>query len=182
MDRLKKIIQEQQTHHDQEPMEGHFERFAEKLEANQQKKRKLFPMFLKAASIAILFILSSLWVYERFTEKQSTETQISIADLSPEYKEAEMYYTHLVSEKNNEIENILSNDSTEYKIISNELTEMDSLYTSLSNDLQANPNDKRVINSIIEYYQVKVEVLNRILNKLENVKPQKQYSHEKIEV
>ena len=51
-------------------------------------------------------------------------------------------------------------------------------YQMLQNDLQAHPGDERVINAMIEYYQDKLEIITMILNKLQEVKQQKNKSHE----
>ena len=51
-----------------------------------------------------------------------------------------------------------------------ELSEFEEMYKTLQSDLASNPNDERVINAMLEYYQAKLSVINMIVNKLEEVK------------
>ena len=59
-----------------------------------------------------------------------------------------------------------------------ELTEFEERFKNLQSDLAANPNDERVINAMLEYYQAKLEIINMIVNKLQEVKQQKNKNHE----
>ena len=67
MQDIEKIIRDNHSLFDSyEPSEGHFERFTSKLEARQAtstKKVSLMPYLLKAAAVAILVTLSSLWTW-----------------------------------------------------------------------------------------------------------------------
>ena len=54
--------------------------------------------------------------------------------------------------------------------MSSELEEFETLYKSLQEDLSASPNDERVINAMLQYYQSKLSVINMIVTKLEEVK------------
>jgi hypothetical protein len=59
-----------------------------------------------------------------------------------------------------------------------ELAEFEERFKTLQADLAANPNDERVINAMLEYYQAKLEIINMIVNKLQEVKQQKNKNHE----
>jgi endonuclease III len=78
--------------------------------------------------------------------------------------------------------NSLSDDGVitkeENQIMQEEFDAFESRYQSLQKDLQANPDDQRVINAMIGYYQDKMEVIAMILNKLQEVKQKKSKSHE----
>jgi len=185
MDNLDKIIKNNRQSFDSlEPSEGHFDRFEQKLsELNQKKKTFTFGYMLKAAAITLLIVLSGLWVFENV--QQRTNRGIALSEISPEYGEVEMYYTHLVSEKYGEINQCESLDSLQKQIMLYELTEMDSIYENLKKDLSANPNDKRVINAMIQHYQLKVEVMNQILNQLhqaQNINKQKSDNYESTNI
>lgn len=167
---LDKIIKENRELFDiNEPSEGHFERFEQKLnELNSKKKTFTFGYVLKAAVVAILVVLSGLWVYDNINETKINKG-IALSEISPEYGEVEMYYTQLVNQKYGEIKQSTSLDSLQKEILVHELNNMDSIYENLKKDLTANPNDKRVINAMIQHYQLKVEVMNQILNQLQQV-------------
>lgn len=181
---LDKIIQENRQDFDSfEPNFGHFDRFEQKLvEFNKKKKTFTIGYMLKAAVVAVLVVLSGLWVYDNV--QQRTNRGIALSEISPEYGEVEMYYTHLVNQKYGEI-NQSQLDSTQKSIMLKELSEMDSIYENLKKDLSTNPSDKRVINAMIQHYQLKVEVMNQILNQLQqaqNINKQKSENYESTNI
>lgn len=182
---LDKIIQENRQDFDSdEPNEGHFERFEQKLKTISGKKKAFsFGTILKAAVVAMLVVLSGLWVYDNI--ESNANKGIALSEISPEYGEVEMYYTHLVNQKFNEINQCKTLDSTQKVILNHELTEMDSIYENLKIDLTTNPNDQRVINAMINHYQLKVEVMSQILKQLQqaqNINKQKYENHESTNI
>lgn len=185
MKNLDKIIQENKLDFDSfEPNEGHFDRFEQKLIAyNNKKKSFSFAYILKAAVIAILVTLSGLWVYDNIDTRSNKG--IALSEISAEYGEVEMYYTHLVNQKYGEINQSESFDSTQKTILVQELKEMDSIYENLKKDLTTNPSDKRVINAMIQHYQLKVKVMNQILDQLQqaqNINKQKSKNYESTNI
>jgi hypothetical protein len=58
-----------------------------------------------------------------------------------------------------------------------ELKEFEDLQKSLQTDLAASPQDERVINAMLEYYQSKLCVINMIVTKLQEVKNLKENSN-----
>jgi hypothetical protein len=63
-----------------------------------------------------------------------------------------------------------------------EMDEMDHLYQELQKEYSENPNDERVINAMIEYYQTKLNIINTIKTDLENVKSIKNKNHENTQL
>ena len=62
---------------------------------------------------------------------------------------------------------------------------MDSLYVQLQHDLQTNPDDPRVINAMINHYQIRIKVMQRIVVQLKDarkLKTHKTQENEKIYV
>lgn len=170
---------------DHEPMEGHFERFQAKL--NKQNKRKLIsfsPIWKVAAAVVfVLLAVNQGRIY--FTpEKQivaENNGEFSLSSVSPEYSEVEFYFTNAISDGLNQW-NTLKDDGfiseTEQETMNTELAEFEKRFQSLQTDLAANPNDERVINAMLEYYQAKLEIINMIVSKLQEVKQQKNKNHE----
>jgi hypothetical protein len=186
MNDLDNIIQKnRELFNTNEPSDGHFERFEQKLnKLNSTKKTYTFGYILKAAAVAILVVLSGLWVFDNINETKINEG-IALSEISPEYGEVEMYYTHLVNQKFGEIKQSTSLDSLQKEILVHELNNMDSIYENLKKDLTENPNDKRVINAMIQHYQLKVEVMNQILSQLQqvqNINNQKLENYESTEI
>uniref|UniRef100_UPI003216CAB3 hypothetical protein n=1 Tax=uncultured Draconibacterium sp. TaxID=1573823 RepID=UPI003216CAB3 len=169
---------------DNEPMEGHFARMEAKLNAQNKKKKKItFNVVWKVAAAVIFVLLAGNQAYIYFSpngqgilSQNNTAPTISLASVSNEYQEVEFYYTSAINSgldqwnKLNEA-GLISED--EQTMMSEELTEFDTLYKNLQKDLQANPNDDRVINAMLEYYQAKLSVINIIVDKLEEVQQRK---------
>ena len=157
---------------DQEPEEGHFERFSVKLELRRHakmSKRSIVPYLLRAAVVTLLVTLSSLWTWDHFIRSDSSK--MSLGEVSPQYREVENYYIHEVNLMENEIVNTDIHNSPEQKeMLISELKSMDSVYVSLQKELKTNPNDERVISAMIEHYQTKLEVMTYIVNQLETIR------------
>ena len=113
------------------------------------KKTFTIGYLLKAAIVAILVVLSGLYVYDNFSPN-TLKKGIALREVSPEYNEVEIYYTQLVSQKYNEINQFQFLDSTQKSMLIKELDEMDLIYENLKKDLTTNPNDERVINAMIQ--------------------------------
>ena len=166
-----------------EPSDGHFERFTAKLEASTYvapARVSLTPYLLKAAVVAILVTISSLWVWDKVVSPDAN--RMTLSEVSPEYQQVERYYVQQVSLIENEITtiDIVSNED-QNKILMDELDEMDDMYTELQKDLNTNPNDERVVNAMINHYQRKIEVMNYILSQLKEVTSENQINSENYE-
>ncbi len=154
-----------------EPFEGHFERFKARLEARQfvaPKRVSIMPHLLKAAAVAVLVSLSSLWIWEHVFSPDAKK--MSLGEVSPEYRNVEQYYVNQVNMMETQIEDIWINDHPrEKEMLLEELDGMDKIYDELQRDLKANPNDERVINAMINHYQSKINVMNYILSQLKEI-------------
>ncbi|MEA2107502.1 MAG: hypothetical protein U9P82_12435 [Bacteroidota bacterium] len=181
---LEKIINENRSVFDSfEPDEGHFDRFEQKLKQLHKSKSKTFTLgfMLKAAVVTLLVVLSGLWVYDKTFTPTAVKDGIALREISLEYSEVELYYTRMVNQKYSEINDFSFIDSTQKEMLMKELNEMDSIYENLKKDLTLNPNDERVINAMIQHYQLKVEVMNQILGQLQQVKNIEQQKSENYE-
>ena len=179
MDIWDKILVEKRSDFDQEPPEGHFDRFEEKL--SHLKKRRKGPKissFLKVAAILIILLISAdLIVHIRKAEPQLKEAMVIKSDLG----EATFYYTGKITTGIRDLEKMAGEgigSRQEIIQIKHELSEMDSLFVNLQQEYKANPNDERIINAMIEYYQTKLDIVNTIKTDLENVKNLKSKKHE----
>jgi hypothetical protein len=157
---------------DQEPSEGHFDRFSVKLEIrsnSRANKRSIVPYLLRAAVVTLLVTLSSLWTWDHFIRKDTG--RMTLGQVSPQYREVENYYLHQVNLMEGEIVNDDLHNSTEQKeMLVKEMKSMDSTYVSLQKELKANPNDERIINAMIEHYQTKLEVMTYIVSQLKTIR------------
>jgi hypothetical protein len=163
-----------------EPMEGHFERFEAKLNARNKKKKINFDVIWKVAAAVIFVLLATNQAYIYLSPNQqnsilnaTSRNEMTLSSVSSEYEEVEFYYNNAInvglSQWNSLTEDGYISDE-EQEMMDEELNEFEERFITLQKDLAANPNDERVINAMLEYYQSKLSVINMIVNKLEEVK------------
>jgi hypothetical protein len=82
----------------------------------------------------------------------------------PELNEAENFYNAQLEQYYVKIQDLkFNNDQVEKKQILKELSEMDQQVQSMKKDLKQNPDDERVVHAIINFYQVKIELMDMII-------------------
>jgi hypothetical protein len=174
---------------DFEPKDGHFERFQAKLNNQNKKKTITFNLVWKVAAAVVFVLLAVNQANIYFSpDKQNNnlsenDSEFSLASVSPEYKEVEFYYTNAISVGLNQWNSLMADgyiSKEEQDLMDTELADFEVRFKNLQTDLAANPNDERVINAMLEYYQAKLDIINMIVNKLQEVKQQKTNSHENI--
>ena len=174
------ILNNRSSFQENEPPEGHFERFEAKLQKASKPVRKInFQPIFKIAAIVVFVLLAvnQVRIYF-FPEKQAT---LSLGSISEEYREVEFYYTNAIQLEMNQWEKLKSEgfiSESEQEMMQKEQEEFDLMYQKLLEDLKANPDDERVINAMLEYYQSRMNVITLIINKLQEVKQQKNINHE----
>lgn len=174
---------------DNEPLDGHLERFQKKLGNLEKKSKFRFGMIWKVAA-AVIFVLMAINQISIYTSPNksplfgfTSAKEITLASLSPEYKEVELYYTNSINTgiaqwNSFSKEGFVSEE--EQKVMNEELKEFEQVYKNLQTDMKANPTDERVINAMLEYYQTKLSIINMIVNKLQEIKNQKNKDENKI--
>jgi len=172
MKTLEEIIKsDKEIWNSDEPAEGHFERFSVKLELRTKtgnSQRRISTYLLRAAGVAALVILSSLWVWDNI--KQNSK-MMTLSEVSPEYMEVETYFIQQVNLLEDEIKgSILSDDPEQKDILMKELQNMDTVYIALQKELKVNPNEEKIINAMIEHYQKKLEVMTIIVTQLKSIR------------
>ncbi len=184
MKKLEKFIHANRNAFEQEPDVGHFERFLARMEKRKgtTKPMSYLTGILKVAAIVVLVVISSIWGFDKIFLQH--EEGISLGELSPEYNEVEQYFVFEVNQKYREIDDSdFFADSLQKIVMMKELKEMDSIYNSMKVDLKTNPDNERVINAMIEHYQLKLDIMNHILNQLHDIKANnKQTDHENTDI
>ncbi len=172
---------------DFEPKDGHFERFQAKLKVQQKRKMLTLNVVWKVAAAVVFVILAVNQANIYFSpEKQNgviaeNNKEFTLASVSPEYKEVEFYYTNAINVELNQWNSMVADgfiSAEEQELLDNEMAEFEKRFNNLQTDLKANPNDERVINAMLEYYQAKLDIINMIVSKLQEVKQQKNKTRE----
>ncbi len=174
------ILNNRKSFDENEPLEGHFGRFEARLQKASEPKRTIgFRSILRIAAIVVFALLAvnqgRLWL------KPEKQENISLGSISPQYREVEFYYTTAIQTDMKQL-TMLENEGlisdSEKQMFQKEQKEFDQMYQKLLEDLKANPNDERVINAMLEYYQARMNVLSLIVNKLKEVKQHKRLQNE----
>lgn len=174
------ILNNRHSIQDDEPLEGHFERFEARLQKASKPVRKMrLQQILRIAAVIVFALLvvnqARIWLTP---EKKET---LSLGSISPEYREVEFYYTNSIQTGMAQWEKLRKEGyvtESEHEMMLKEQADFDQMYQQLLIDLKANPNDERVINAMLEYYQSRMNVISLIISKLKEVKHQKTNKNE----
>lgn len=193
-DRIEELILENlEGLNDNEPMEGHFERFEAKLNLQHKKKKINLSIVWKVAAVIAFAALLTNQVYIYFSNDNqgmlssniNKTSEFTLASVSPEYEEVEFYYTNAINVGLNQWNELKSQGlitDEQQDMMNEELKEFEELQSSIQSDLKANPHDERVINAMLEYYQAKLGVINMIVTKLEEVKALKEENKPNLDI
>lgn len=165
-----KIKRNRQAFDNAEPAEGHFDRFASKLERFRQPRKHTFSYYLKVAAILVLVSISSIIIYQMALNRYYEKNKYSFGKLSPEYREVEDYFIHTINTRYNDLQKLDLQDKEQKELMEKELKEMDKIYKSLSKELKNDPNNERLINAMIKHYQLKLYILNEMTDQLMKMK------------
>jgi len=173
---------------DNEPSEGHFERFEARLgQINKRKKIVNLNLVWKVAAAAVFAFLlvnqAVLWFFNQEKPQVSGEPQsaFTLAAVSSEYEEVEFYYTNAINVGITQWEKLVEQgliSEEEQQMMEHELEEFEQVFLKLQDDLSLSPNDERVINAMLEYYQTKLSLINMIIGKLQEVKQKNNVNYE----
>lgn len=165
---------------DQEPPEGHFERFETRLKEEGKVKAFSWNRVWRVAASVVFVLLAvnqgRIWL------TPGEEDPISLANISPEYAEVEYFYTSSIQNGINTWNNLAAGgivSEEENRIMQQELKDFEVRFDEIQKELEANPYDERVIQAMLEYYQAKLNVITLIVNKLQEVQQQKMIRYEK---
>ena len=167
MDRLEKYVTEHRQDFDvYEPSEGLWD----KIRKPEVSQIKTIPWFWKAAAIFLVFG-ASFWAQQYMKDQKqlmSIKGNKANPEMAiPELAEANKYYTGLIQTKLNEVQTALVSYPEIKKDMRHELTELDSVFQSLKNDLKDNISNPEIIEAMIQNYRLKLNLLEQIQSELQ---------------
>jgi len=146
---------------------GHKKRFLEKLNAAEKPsviRLNWWKPLSIAASIAVLIAVGS-------TLLKTNPSESDLASVSPEMMQTQSFFTTTI---NKELQTLKSLTSPEAKILVDDaLKQIDVLekqYAGLKKDLVLSGNDKRVIYAMISNFQNRINLLQQVIEKIEEIK------------
>jgi hypothetical protein len=132
--------------------------------------------WLKAAAVLVL-VVNGVMIFQFLQMKKAQH----LTNVSPEMQEAKMYYTTQIEQRLETIRNypatVLGLDSAARK----ELELRNETYQLLEAELAQNPGNERIKAAMVRYYQLKLDLLDKILEELREKQPvsQKQSNYER---
>ena len=153
------------------PASGHQERFLARLkeqspQANNGKLRRLWtPLLAVAAGLLLVIMLTG-----NLTDFGITNNSADLANVSPEMKETQLFYSSLIK---TELARVYEVKSPETEAIVNDaLAQMEKLdleYEKLRKDLVKSGQDRRVIFAMVTNLQQRIDILNNVLSRIEQI-------------
>ena len=122
----------------------------------------------RAAAVLVIFAASFIaqrtWinVKENIAERKNA-VEIDI----PELREAEMYYSGMINTMLEHVKPLLAEYPSLEEELETDLSELDSIYDGLKNDLRDNIANHEVIEAMIQNYRLRIVILEDLLMFLE---------------
>jgi predicted nucleic acid-binding Zn-ribbon protein len=106
-----------------------------------------------------------------------------LAKISPEASQTQFYFANLIEEQIKELEN---ESTPETKILVDDtmaqLTKLEINYKKLEQDLINGGNSKLILSAMITNFQTRIDLLQEVMDKIENIKTFKNYDDENITI
>ncbi len=155
----------------EEPGPGHEERFRSRLNTLHSTRRPGLKIVLfRIAAILVLGIVISYFAVKEFRLIDNQINNIVLDKPNQELNEAEKFYTSQLNIYYNKIQQLaFNNDKAEKKKVLQELSAMDEQVQAMKYDLKQNPDDERVMSAIINFYQVKIEMMDVIIARAQKI-------------
>jgi len=136
---------------------------------------------LRVAASVLLLLAAGAMAGIYFTQSQETKqnTVASLSDISPEYAEMVRYYNNEIDEKVRQV-SLYGEDES----VLQDLEAIDRMMAELEGELQNVPPgaEEQVISNLIKSYQTKVEILERVLSRIQQSKDSEKNNSEDDEI
>lgn len=180
-------------------IQGHQKRFEARLEKEfPQEKRSNRYFYMSIAAVLVVALGIGLFFFSNNTplndEPQVVETpvqeekeedillekQFQLSDVSPEFKQIENYYLASINMELAKLE--INNDNKALiDAFMLELEELDKEYQRLNAELQELGPSEQTIEAMVANLQLRLELLLKLKNKLNEIKNSKNNNHENLQ-
>ncbi len=121
--------------------------------------------------IAAVFLFGVLLTYVVVKETQKDRIVIvTLADISKDLGQQETELKQIVDTKWKEIEPLTAEQKTEFQFLLDELNELDKIYKTYEKDLYTTGENEQIIHVLLDYYQKKIRILNRLALEIQKQK------------
>lgn len=133
----------------------------------------IVPMIYKVAASGLILLSLGVGIGFRIQQQKDFTYAIQNPDSRKEFREAEAYYTSQIDHKLTELSSLQPGTS-----IMDDLNQIDQISTELKLELVKNPDQDQslLIQQMMQQYQQKLNILNKILSKTQQKETQKPLS------
>lgn len=121
----------------------------------------------RVAIVAVIFAAS--WAVNESIHHFRHADSTPPAAVSP-LNETEAYYTELVNQRLEELKPIIAGCPSLAEELDYDMSELDSVYSDLKDDLKDNMANQEVIEAIIENYRLRIRILEDLLTEIKPMK------------
>jgi hypothetical protein len=173
MDNLEKFIQENREQFDNlEPGEGLWNNISHRLSPNRTSGQLLHHWIWKAASFVLFAAVLGLLIERQFRQPKEIAGNLP-KEQKIEFKQVEEYYTSLIISKRAEIRHYLQANPSFRNEFTDDISQLDSMYSILKVKLSDNYNEK-IVDAMIVNLQMRIQILNQQLSILQKIKNSQQ--------
>ncbi len=152
----------------EEPPKGHEQRFLNKLQAQNSEGSKGVSWWKPLAVAASVLFAFGLFLGSATDIFSGSD---SLAEVSPEVSNTERYFAGVIEQQLNLLQ---QEDSPEAeKLLSDAMEQLDQLekeYSQLKSDLLEGGDQKILLSAIVQNFQMRIDLLEDVMEKLETVK------------
>lgn len=173
MERIEEYILQHRTEFDRDELiDGHFDRFKEKLSVRRVELRKnMWIVYTATAAAAIVIIMVGLTLmWHLGGELMNAKSHFTDQTLPSEINQVDQYYRYRVSQKQRVINNMLRGKMLITKReITNTLSELNKNYNNLRKEMGEFPSTEKATYALTLHYQHQLEVMDKYIAQLQNV-------------
>jgi len=133
-----------------------------------KKQQSLPPWFWKVAAIFIFVVSATYFVVNETSEKQVVI--VTLSDISEDLGTQEAQLKHTADLKWEEVQKQLPGENTDFQFLFEELNELDTIYNTYQKDLNNTLDNEPVIRAMLDHYEKRIKILNRLLFEIEKQK------------
>jgi hypothetical protein len=165
-----------------EPQENHEQSFLEKLNSqdlasNKNQKGTIFNLWKPLLSVAACLMIG-IFLFKNYTLPTHNEAA-DLASVSKEMKQTQDFYSVLITSELSKIEQQQTPETKQ--LIEDTMRQLNVLekdYQDLKKDLVSSGEDKRVIYAMVNNFQQRTTLLQKVLKTIENIQQLKEQDNE----
>lgn len=188
-DRLEQFIRDHREDFDRHyPAPAVWDRISQELDKRDYRHQpKIYTIMKWAASVTVILTVGFALGMYAFAPEGGQATMM--ANLGQEnyqrYQEIENYYTHQVAQKWEEVRSLKQQyPSGEAHTLDEDLQQLDAIFNELKNELMKNhgADEDKIINALIMNYRTKIDILERVADKLKQQEPAQTTRNETVDI